>query len=405
MAEKLPLPHAEFGTYSPQGHQIAYTDKSRLARTWKRYRGGMAPDVILFDLNDMQSEFVMETPANEELPMWYGNMLYFLSDRGDENRYNIWSIDLGTKESKQITAFTDFDVHWPSMGPDDIVFEAGGNLYLLDLSTDQFQQVEIQVVTDHMSLAPRTEKTAARITGASISPDGKRAVVNARGELFSVPAEHGFVKNLSNTSQAAERYPEWSPNGSSIIFWSDRSGEYELTRLELETGKEEQLTTYGPGFRYQPYWSPDNKNVAFIDQSMQIWIYNLEKKTTSQIDKGNWMNHGALTNFRFSWSSDSRWLTYSRGLQNQTSVIFLYDSRSDSLHQVTSGYYNNHNPAFDPDGKYLYLTTNRKFSPVYSDFGNEFVYPNSTQIAAIALREDVASPLEPRNDEGWRRQE
>jgi len=399
LSEQMPLPYAEFGSFSPDGTQISYTDKSRLNRTWKRYRGGMAPDITIFNLNDSTSTYIAVTDANEEMPMWHGNKIYYLSDRGSENRLNIWSYDMNNQQANQITNFSDYDVHFPSIGPENIVFEAGGELFLLNLSNDRYEKVNIQVVTDLITLTPRTENVAKNIMSGSISPDGKRVIIEARGEVFSIPAEHGFVKNLTNTSGNAERYPTWSPNGKYLAYWSDRSGEYELTLYDLEDGTEKKLTSFGPGYRYQPYWSPDSKKIAFIDQTMQIKIYDLEKNRTLDVDKGIWMFHGALANFSVSWSSDSRWLAYSRGLENRTNAIFLYDTQGGILSQVTSGFYNDQDPFFDPDGKYLYILTNRNFSPVYSDFDFNFVYPNSTQVATISLRKDVSSPLEPRNDE------
>ena len=399
LAEQMPLPYAEFGSFSPDGDRIAYTDKSRLQRTWKRYRGGMAPDITVFNLTDSTSENVSVTEANEELPMWHGNQLYFLSDRGEEKRLNIWSYDMNTKVEKQITSFSDYDVHYPSIGPEEIVFEAGGELYLMRLSDDRYNKISITVVSDFKDLAPRNEKVASNIMGGSISPDGKRVAVNARGEVFSVPAEHGYVKNLTNTSGYAERYPAWSPNGKFLAYWSDRSEDYELVLYDLAQSTEKKLTSYGPGFRYQLYWSPDSKKIAFIDQTQHIIIFDLEKNRTLEVDQGLWMTHGALVNFNFSWSSDSRWLAYSMGLENRQSAIFLYDMNGGIRTQVTSGFYNDAKPTFDPEGKYLYLLTNRNFNPVYSDFDANFVYPNSTQLAAISLRKDVPSPLEPRNDQ------
>ena len=399
MAEKLPLPYAEFGSFAQNGNQIVYTDKSRLTRTWKRYRGGMAPDLTLFNLENLSSQTIAGHVANDEVPMWKGDMIYFLSDRGSNQRHNLYSYNTTTEEVKQLTRFSDFDIHFPSMGPEEIVFEAGGKLYLFDLQSEKASEVNISVLTDQLTLAPRMEKAQRYIQHMQISPDGKRAIVEARGELFSVPAEHGFVKNLTQTSGVAERYPAWSPDGASIAFWSDKSGEYELYLLDCESGKEEKLTSYGSGFRYQMYWSPDSRKLAFVDQAQKIQIYDRDQNKTLQVDKGLWMMHGPLEGFAVSWSADSRWMAYDRSLESSTSTIFLYDTENQSRHQVTSGYYNDANPTFDPDGKYLYFTTDRHFSPVYSDMDGTFIYPNATQIAAVSLRNDVPSPLAPRNDE------
>jgi len=399
MATKLPIPYGEFGTFSPDGKQFAYTQKSRTFRTWKRYRGGMAPDIMLFNLDDFASEKIIESDANDELPMWSGDKIYFLSDRGAEKRANIWSYEISSTSLKQLTNFNEFDVHFPSIGPKEIVFEAEGKLYLLNLKDDTYEEVIVEVVTDQIALQPKLVNASKFLVNAWISPDGKRAVVEARGDLFSVPAEHGFIKNLTQTSGVAERYPAWSPDGKSMAFWSDKSGEYELHLLDIESEKEEQLTDYGAGYRYQLYWSPDSKKLGFVDKAMKIKIYEIDNKRTIDVDQGLSMYQGALANFSVSWSSDSKWMAYSRGLDNRNATIFLYNLENYQRHQVTSGFYSSMNPSFDPEGKYLYVLTNRSFSPIYSDMDNSFIYPNATQIAAISLRKDVPSPLAPKNDE------
>lgn len=399
LAEKLPIPYGEYGTFSPDGQQFAYTDKSRSNRTWKRYRGGMAPDITMFNLQDLSSQLIIDSDANDEFPMWSGSKIYFLSDRGEGQRANIWSYDNSSGALNQITDFKDFDVHFPSIGPSDIVFEAGGKLYLLNLSNDSYAAVNVNVVTDQITLQTKTVDASKNTANAWISPDGKRVVVEARGELFSVPAEHGYIKNLTQSSGVAERYPAWSPDGKHIAYWSDASGEYELNLMEVSTGKTQQLTSYGAGYRYQPYWSPDSKKLAFVDKAMKIKFYEIDNKRTIEVDQGLYMFHGNLANFDVSWSSDSKWLAYSRGLENRNMTTFIYDTKSYIKHQVVSGYYSTMRPEFDPSGKYLYVLTNRSFRPMYSDFDNSFTYPNATQIAAISLRSDVESPLAARNDE------
>jgi tricorn protease len=224
-------------------------------------------------------------------------------------------------------------------------------------------------------------------------------MIEARGELFSLPAEKGLVQNLTRTSGTAERYPAWSPNGRYIAYWSDQSGEYELTIRDLKNGNsEKQITKLGPGFRYRLYWSPDSKKVAFVDQTMAILLADVSSGEVEQIDKDISLFEGGLQNFSVSWSSDSRWVCYDKSLDNSNSAIFIYDAKEKMKRQVTSGFYSDHAGPFDPDGAYLYLTTNRNFDPVYSDYDNSWVYPNATGLAAIALRSDVASPLAPVND-------
>ncbi len=399
MPEKLPLPYGEFGTISPDGKKIAYTPMSQAYRTWKRYRGGWAADIWVYDFEKGTAENITDNPANDEFPMWHNNTIYFLSDRGENERANIWAYDLNTKQTRQITDFSDFDIHFPSIGPDDIVFEAGGKLYLLDLATEKYHEVKIEVVTDEITLMPKSENVEKMIGSFFVSPDGKRGLFEARGDIFSVPAENGNVVNLTNTSGVAERYPAWSPNGKYIAYWSDRSGEYELTMKDMENpAAEKKLTSYGAGFRYNIYWSPDSRKIAFIDKAMDIYIYDMDKDKTTKVDKEKYATEGVLRGFKVSWSSDSRWLAYPKDMDNRHAAIYIYDAKEALVHPVTSGYYNDGGPCFDPDGKYLYFFTNNTFAPLYGDMDNTFIYPNSTRIAAVTLTDTLASPIAPKDD-------
>lgn len=399
MPEKLPMVHAEFGSFSADASKIAFTDRTRVFRTWKRYRGGSAADIWIFDLKTKDAQNITTNEANDELPMWTGDKIYFVSDRGADQRQNIWVYDTKARTTKQVTKFSDFDVHFPALGPSEIVFEAGGRLYLLNLRDDQYKEVEIQVVTDLAMVKPRKENVMPYIQSADIAPDGNRVVVEARGEVFSLPAQKGYVQNLTQSSGAAERFPAWSPNGRYIAYWSDKSGEYELTVRDLKNGNaEKKLTQYGPGFRYNLYWSPDSKKLAFVDQTMTISIYNMETNTTTRVDQDFTLFEGGLRGWTPSWSPDSRWMAYSRNMDNGNNAVFIFDTKNNKATQATSGFYNDLNPTFGADGNYLFLITNRSFTPVYGDFDNSWTYPNASQLAAIALRPDVASPLAAEND-------
>lgn len=399
-SEKLPVPYGEFGAISPDGSHIAYTPKSRTLRTWKRYRGGMAPDIWLFNLESYESQNITGNPANDELPMWHGETIYFLSDQGKNFRNNIWAYHTETGETRQVTNFEDYDIHFPAIGPSDLVFEAGGQLYMMDLESEEYNEVDVDVITDRSTIQSRTEEVSNLIQEATISPAGERALFQARGDVFSVPAEHGPILNLTQTSGVAERYPAWSPDGKYVAYWSDRSGEYELTlRDEAGSGDEQKLTSTGEKFKYNLYWSPDSEKLVFVDNAMNIRMFNVETEEFTDVDKGLWMYEGGLQNFSADWSADSKWVAYSRGLDHQLNAIFLFNTETGERHQVTSGYYHDRSPAFDPDGKYLYLLTSRTFRPMYSDFDNTWIYSNSTTVAAVPLREDVDSPLAPRNDE------
>ncbi|WP_319502969.1 PDZ domain-containing protein [uncultured Draconibacterium sp.] len=398
LATKLPPAYVGFGSISPDGSQIAFTDKSRLNRTWKRYRGGMAADIYVMNMDDYSNTNITDNAANDELPMWSGNNIYYLSDNGASKRFNIWKYDSESKTNTQITNFTDYDVHFPSIGPDELVFEADGKLYLLNLASNEYNEVSIQVVSDQMASLPKTVKGQSYIQHANISPDGNRALIEARGEVISVPAEKGVIKNLTQSSASAERYPAWSPDGKKIAYWSDESGEYELMVYDTETETTKKITSLGAGYRYNIYWSPDAKKVAFVDQTLEINICTIATGETKTIDKGLWMTHGGLENFSVSWSGDSRWLTWSRGAMNRNSIVFIYDTTTGEKKQITSDFYSTDDPVFDPDGKYLYVLTKRSMTPDYSDFDNSFIYNFSTQVAAINLQADTPSLIEPEND-------
>ncbi len=400
LPERLPVPFGEFASLSPDGKILAFMPRSRDFRTWKRYRGGMAPDIWLFDLTSLASENITSSPANDAHPMWYGKTLYFLSDRGPEKRYNIWSYDLDRKSFRQITKLTEEDIHFPAIGPEDIVYEAGGRLYLLSLRDSRIREVKVEVVTDARTLRPRTESVARAITDADLSPTGKRALFAARGEIFTVPAENGVIRNLTRDSGVAERTPQWSPDGEWVAYWSDRSGEYELTLRKADgSGEEQKLTQLGPGFRYTPFWSPDSRKLAFVDQAQRIQVLLRDTGEVIQIDHGLYMSHGPLSTFRVNWSGDSRWIAYSMDTDRRTRAIVLYDLQNRTRHQVTSGYWDDSEPVFDPEGSYLFFLTNREMTPLYSDFDNSWVYANATRIAALCLKTDTPSPLAPRNDD------
>src|SRR5512146_2247002 len=368
---KLPVPYGEFAAVSEDGQWLAYMPQSQDLRTWKRYRGGWASHIWLYSLLT-----------------------------GAAMRANIWAYQVDSGTVRQVTTFTDYDAHFPAIGPSDLVFEQAGKLWLLDLATEKAREVAIQVVTDQATRKPQLDSEGGMIHGAWISPSGKRAVFEARGDVFTVPAEHGPVLDVTRTSGTAERWPTWSPDGKTLAYWSDRSGEYELVLRPADgSGAEEQVTSLGKGFRYTPFWSPDNRKLAFVDQAMTIWIYDRDTKKMVRVDQALSFYEGALESFRPSWSGDSRWLAYARDLVNTHLAVFLFDTKAGTTRQVTSGFYNDAQPAFDPDGKYLYYTSDLTFQPIYSDVDNTWIYPNSTRIMAVALRSDVPSPLAARDDE------
>jgi tricorn protease len=400
LAEKLPVPYGGNGSISSNMEQIAYNPDGRASQNWKRYEGGNAPDIWIFDLNSLESRNITDHPRTDADPMWHGDDIYFLSDRGKENRQNIWVYHTADATLRQLTEFRESDIYYPSIGPGDLVFQSDGKLYLLDLETEKTREITVSLSTDLASVRPQLKKVSGNIQYWNISPDGKRALFEARGDVFTVPAEHGYVRNLTRSSGIAERYPSWSPDGKNVAYWSDRSGEYELYLIPGNgSGEEKKLTSLRDGFRYQLYWSPDSKKVVFMDHTQTCWYYDLEKDKVIKIDRIPYLAHWGMQAFSVSWSEDAAWLAYQKTMPNRNSAIFLYHLQDQTLHQVTSGYYDDFQPVFDPEGKYLYFLTNRSFSSLYSDLDQTWIYPNATQIVAVSLRDTIPSPLAARNDE------
>ncbi len=400
LAEKLPIPYGGNGSISTDMKKIAYNPGGGASMNWKRYEGGNAPDIWIFDLTSLESENITDHARTDADPMWHGDKIYFLSDRGKENRQNIWVYNTGDASLRQLTEFKKSDIYYPSIGPDDIVFQSDGKLYLLNLETEESTEVDVSLSTDLASIQPRLKNVSDNIQSWNISPDGKRALFEARGEIFTVPAEHGYIRNLTRTSGIAERYPAWSPDGKNVAYWSDRTGEYELCLVAGDgSGEEKKLTSLGAGYRYQLYWSPDSKKLVFMDNTQTFRIYDVEKDKVTDVDRLSSMAHFNMGAFRVDWSDDSEWLAYSKQVSNRNSAIFLYKMSDQTIHQVTSGYYDDIQPAFDPEGKYLYFLTNRSFMPLYSDLDATWIYPNATQIVAASLQDSIPSPLAARNDE------
>jgi tricorn protease len=399
MPEKLPVPYGVFASFSSDAKRMAFTRMSNDFSTWKRYRGGRAPDIWLFNLENKTAENITNTDASDSIPMWHGSTIYFISDREKSQRMNLWAYDIKTKKNRQVTRFKDYDVRFPALGPKDIIFENGGRLYLMSLNGEAVKEVKVNVVTDKATLKPYVQKVDSHVRSASLSPTGKRVLIEARGEIFTVPAKEGITRNLTRTSGFAERYPSWSPDGKWIAYFSDRSGEYSLyTRPADGSGKEIPVQKFGKGFRYMPQWSPDGKKLLFLNKKTEMLLFDRQSKKITVIDKLTGSSHFSLVQTIVSWSSDSRWITYNRRGENNNGYIVIYDIKNRKSHKVTNGYYYDWDPVFDPGGDFIYFYSNRSLSPTYSDLESTWVYINTTKVVAMALRKDVKSPFIPKND-------
>ena len=402
LPEKLPIPYGELASFSPDGKKLAYITRITENYPFKRYRGGLTSDIIVYDMDRRRAENITNRRAIDGKPAWVGNTIYFLSDQAEDMRINLWAYDVNTRQERQLTRFPEFDISYMSAGDDALVFEVGGVLYLMDVATEQYKPVNVEVVSDLSAEMPRRISVGDRINNATPSPDGKRVVFEARGELFNVPVADGYTINLTRSSGAFDQFPAWSPDGKHVACWSDRSGEYEVWLHDSEgLTAPRQLTSLGKGMGYTLHWSPDSKYLAYIDHMNDIWVLEVESGELTLAANTRWnISHGGKAGYPISWSPDSRWITFTLGLDNAQHAVFVYDIPARELHQVSSGFYDDGNPVFSPDGKYLYYFTNRNFSPSYSSLDDgTWIYANTTQLAALSLKPDVPSLLAPKNDE------
>jgi tricorn protease len=402
LPEKLPVPYGELAAFSPDGDQLAYITRITEDYPFKRYRGGLTSDIILFDLNTLTAENITNRHANDGKPAWSGDTVFFLSDEGENMRINIWTYNTRTQTTEQVTDFDEFDISYMSAGRSDLVFEVGGDLYLMDLESREYRPVEVHVVSDLSVEMPRSVKVESSISNMTPSPDGKRVLFEARGELFNLPSAEGYVMNLTRSSGAFDRNPAWSPDGQNIAFWSDMSGEYELW-LQDAAGKQQprRITERGSGYGYTPYWSPDSRKIAFIDEKNEISVLDVETGRVRDAGTTNWnISHWAKTGFPIHWSPDSRWIAYGRILENANQAIMIYDTNEDHILQATGGFYHDSDPVFSKDGKYLFYQTNRHMEAAYSAMNDgTWIYPNATEIAAVSLEAATPSLLPVKNDE------
>src|SRR5881398_2014221 len=394
LPQQLPVPRGGFVSFSPDDSKMAFNRIFREFRTWKHYRGGMADDVWLYDFKTGATENLTNNPAQDICPMWGpDNKIYFISDR--DNRMNLFVIDLATKETKRLTHFKDFDIKFPSIGKDSIVFEEAGYIWRYDLASGQAAPIPIEVKEDFASGRPAFVDASKHIESVNLAPDGERAIVVARGDLFSVPMKEGNARNLSKSSNAHERDAIWSPDGKWIAYNSDVTGENELyVRSQDGRGQPQQVTSGADTYYYRPVWSPDSKKLLWADRLQRLRYVDVTLKTVTQVDQDKW---GEIQSY--DWSPDSQWIAWARPEENDLPRVYIYSLADKKQTAVTDEWYGSGNVAFSDDGKYLLFASGRDFKPTFAEDEFENVYLDMQRVYLVTLAKDTEPPLAPRSDE------
>jgi len=399
--EKLILHEAARGSFSPNGTQIAFNKVSRENRTWKRYKGGTAQDVYIYDLESNEEKNISNFEGTDRMPMWIGDKIYFTADR--DRVLNIYSADPVTGEIEQITHYEEYDVRRPDFGGDKIIYELGGDLVVLDITSKETTKLNVEILTDMPEARPYLKKVKENITGFDCSPGGERAMIVARGEIFSVPVKDGPTRNLTNSSGARDKNAAWSPDGKNIAYISDESGEYNVYIID-QSGQEEavKLTDFKNGYLHTIRWSPDSKKLAFTDHTLSLNILDVETKKLSVVDKANYENIDVSIDVKpiydFNWSPDSRFIAYSKMDEDLVNKVYIYSYADKTIHPVST-IFNDFHPVFSKDGKYLFFISNRRFNPTLCDFEWEMVYKKTSGIYCLTLQEDGDPFLKLKSDE------
>ena len=395
LPQQIPVPRGGFVSFSPDDSKMAYNRVFREFRTWKHYRGGMADDVWIYDFKTGQTENLTNNPAQDICPMWGpDNKIYFISDR--DGRMNLFSADLATKETKKLTDFKNFDIKFPSIGKNNIVFEYGGDIIRYPLDGSPAKMVPISIKEDLASGRSGLVDAGKHLESVAPAPDGKRVVAVAQGDVFSVPAKDGTARDLTNTSNAHERDARWSPDGKSIAYLSDLTGENELyVRSQDGKGEAQQITKDADTYYYTPIWSPDSKKLLWSDRKQRLRFVDVASKAVTLVDEDK------VTEIRqYNWSPDSQWITWARQQENNDfPEVFLFGLAGNKRIQATEDWYAADSPSFSDDGKFLVLASSRDFKPTFGAQEFADVYVDMQRPYLLPLSKATENPLAPRSDE------
>jgi len=393
LPEELPLPCGGFCSFSPDKTKLAYNRVFREFRTWKYYKGGMADDIWIYDFKTRQTENITNNQIQDIFPMWTGDKIYFVSER--EQPVNLFCYNMNTKETQKVTDFKEFDIKFPSLGDNSIVFENGGFIYLFDLATQKATKVTIRIANDFITGRDMIKDAGKFINSFSLAPDGKRVAFDARGAIWTVPAKTGITKRLTQTPGVHDRDVAWSPDGQNVAFISDRTGEDEIWLVKQDgSSSPVQITKNGDTYKYSVKWSPDSKKLLWSDKMLRLQYVDIDTREITLVDQAKSWEFN-----EYNWSPDSKWITYIYPERRASSKVFIYELASKNKYPVTDGWYDAGNPSFSNDGKYLLLTSNRDFNPIYSWTEWNHAYTDMSRVYFITLAKGTTNPFAPENDE------
>lgn len=392
--EKMPFHNIANCSFSPDGNKIAFNKTYREVNTWKRYKGGRQQELYLYDFATKEQKQLTTFEGTDRFPMWIGDKIFFTSDRSVQ--LNVFSLDPLSGETDQITNHDYYDARYPSFGSGKIIYEQGGELWFVDITSRETKKIDIEIKSDNPEVRPTLVDVTNLIQGYDISPDGKNALISARGEIYNVPNGEGTTINMTESSGARDKDAVWSPDGKTIAYISDKSGEYEIYLQDAKGNTEAiKLTEHKSGYRHALRWSPDGKYLSYTDNNLTLYFINISTKVITKVDKAEYENIDVSLDVKpiydHDWSPDSKYIVYSMMNENLLYQMYIYDLKTKEIHNVSNGIFNDFHPVFSKDGKRLFFVSKRRFDPTYDEFEWEMVFNKTAGIYSITLQKETVS--------------